>query len=153
HVVMAHEADRTECERMVVGHDALTVERCRHGNEERLGESTDRLGRTAARSAVAGQHDRITCGAQNLCGTLQLGDRWIGGPRDVDGQRVESLRSGGVLDILRYCEIDRSGSLGLRELEGLPDHFRHGLWSRYKCGPLRRRCEHRDQVDALMRLL
>ena len=84
HVVMAHETDCTECERVVVGHDALAVKRCRDRDVERLGESAYRFRRSGSGSAVTGQQDGIARGAQNLCGTLHLGGGGIVGPRDVD---------------------------------------------------------------------
>ena len=48
HIVMAHEADGAEREPMVVGHNALAVERRRHGNVERFGEPAYRFSRAAA---------------------------------------------------------------------------------------------------------
>ena len=59
HVVVAHEADGAERQRMVVGHHALAVERRRDRHAERLGEPSDRAERIAAGGAVAGEQHRI----------------------------------------------------------------------------------------------
>jgi hypothetical protein len=73
HVVMAHEANCTECERMVIGHDALAVKRGRNWDVERLGESTYRFRRPASGGPVTGKQDGIARRTKNLCSTLHLG--------------------------------------------------------------------------------
>ena len=71
---MAHEADRPESERMVIGQHTLGVKRCRDRDLEGFGEPAHRIGRAASRGSVADQHNRIARRTQDLGGPLHLGE-------------------------------------------------------------------------------
>ena len=71
----------------------------------------------------------------------------------LTGRGRAATRRRRTLDVLGHCQIDRTWALGLRQFERLPDHFRSSLLSGDEGGPFRDRCEHGDQIDALVRFL
>src|SRR3954451_8265783 len=71
-VIMAHEADRTEGEPMIVGQHTLAVKRCRYWDVERFGESAYRFSRLATGSPVTGQQDGVAGAGENLRGSIEL---------------------------------------------------------------------------------
>ena len=71
---------------------------------------------------------------------------------NVDVERSQPRRAHG-LDILGHGQVDRPGTLGLRQLERLADHLRHRTRGQDHIRPLGHRREHRHQVDALVGLL
>src|SRR6266487_706210 len=88
--------------------------------------------------------------SENFGGPGNLGRRGRGVAHYVDFEWMMSLRHGHFFDILGEGEVDGAGTLGLRELEGLPDHLRHSLRSRNQLSPLCDRLEHADEIDYLV---
>ena len=152
-VVVAHEADRAERERMVVGEHALAVEGGRHRDVQRLGEPVSAAlasaraapwpaSTTGLRAARRISAARSTCSADGSSGRGTL----TRSGASADG-------AGGLLDVLGDRQVDGAGPLGLGELERLADHLRGRAGRGHQRRPLGHRREHRDQVDALVRLL
>ena len=149
---MSHEPHRAEGVRVVIGEHALAVEGGRHRQAQLLGKAPQRTGRACPGGPVAGQHDRAPGSVKHRRGPLDLRCRRHVRPGNVDVERSQPRRAHG-LDILGHGQVDRPGTLGLRQLERLADHLRHRTRGQDHIRPLGHRREHRHQVDALVRLL
>ncbi len=152
-IVVLHEPDSSECEGVVVREDPLAVEGGGHRYPKRLGEAAKAAPRVGPGGAVAGEHDRVDGGPQDRRRSIHLRGRRLIGPGDVDRQRYGVDRSGRLLDIFGYREVDRARTLGLGEFEGFADHFGNCAGCGDEGRPLGDRCEHRHQVHTLVRLL
>src|SRR6266568_3695140 len=129
---------------MVVRNDSLAHERRGDGDAKTLGETNQRFARVIAHGTVSRQQDGALRSLQNLRCTRYLSWRRRGITHHVDLQWTMTRGHGHFFDILWQCEIDGAGTLGLRQLERLPNHLRHSLRPRDEFSPLCDGLEHAD---------
>ena len=152
-VVVPHEPERPDAVGVVVGHDTFAMEGVGHRDSELLREAHQGIGRAGTSRAVPGQYHWSHGLTQDVDGA-----RHLAGSRRVSANNVARQRSQIVIgfvgiDVLWHRKIDCRRAFGLGELERFADHLRYRLRSGDTGGPPGDRCEHRNQVDVLVRLL
>lgn len=151
-VVVAHKAHSTQCVRVVVREDALSVEGGRHRYVQPFGKSQQGRGSACPGSTMTGEHHRMLRRCDDLSGAGDLRRRRRIRVDRIDLQGSEGCPGARGLDVLRDGEEHRPGTLALRGLERLAHHLGNRFGTLHPRRPLGDRGEHGHQVDDLVGL-
>src|SRR5437660_12155944 len=141
---MDHESYRPKRVGMVCRKDAFAHEPRRDRYVETLGETNQRFSSVITHGAVSREENRSFRCSENFGGPGNLSRGGRGIAHYIDFERMMPRRHGHFFDILGEGEVDGPWTLGLRKLEGLPNHLRHSLRSRDQLSPFCDRFEHAD---------